>query len=73
MCIDFYDAQQFVMPLGKYKGRQFYDIAGDDDGLRYLDWLVGQDWVNGKLKIALESYLKDPAIAKDLKFLLDED
>lgn len=70
MSIEFDVAQRFVMPLGKHKGKQLYEIAEDDEGLQYLDWLVGQDWLKTaqhmKLRNNLESYLKDPAIAHDV-------
>lgn len=72
MCMSWDDAQRFVMPLGKHKGKQIYEIAETDKGLRYLDWLIGQPWVLGRLKTALESYLKDPVIAKEVEAALEE-
>ncbi len=66
MCMGFDEAQNFVMRLGQHKGRTLFDIAGDDEGLKYLDWLVGQKWVDGELRNALESYLKDPAITAEV-------
>ena len=34
----------FVLGFGKYRGRSVEQVAGTDDGLRYLDYVVGQDW-----------------------------
>jgi uncharacterized protein (DUF3820 family) len=61
------EAADVVMPFGKYKGRDLDDIAGSDEGLRYIDWLVGEDWLSGRLREAVEAYLSDPAIQKDLE------
>ncbi len=70
---DFDIAQNFVMPLGKYKGQAIWQIACESEGLKYLDWLAGQDWVNGRLLTTLETYLEDPVIAKELDELLLDD
>ena len=32
-----------VMPFGKYKGEELSNIPTE-----YLDWLIGQDWMNGR-------------------------
>ncbi len=64
--MDFTEACGVVMPLGKHKNKTIARIGSNDDGLRYLDWLVGQDWVNGRLKEALGVYLKHPAVALQL-------
>ena len=64
--MEFRAACGVVCPLGKHKGRTIDEIAEDDDGLRYLDWLVGQDWIYGQFKDALKTYLANPVIAQDL-------
>jgi uncharacterized protein (DUF3820 family) len=66
----FEQVQVFVLPLGKYKGQELDKVAETDEGLLYLDWLCGQDWVHGGLKLALEVYLGDPGIKKDLDDLV---
>lgn len=65
-------SDDFVMPLGKYRGESLRDIADDDEGLKYLDWLVGQSWVNGRLKAALEDYLGQPHVKRELDRILDD-
>jgi len=45
------DAEDYVMPFGKYKGRTLGQI-GDDDIL-YLDWLNGLDDLSEPLMIAV--------------------
>lgn len=60
-------AKNCTMAFGKHKDQTLDDIASKGDhGLRYLDWLSGQGWVTGTLKIALEIFLDDPATRKEL-------
>lgn len=61
--MDFTEASGYIMPFGKHKGSTLARIGSNNDGLKYLDWLIGQDWVSGKLKEALGTYLKHPSIA----------
>jgi hypothetical protein len=68
----FTEACGFVMPLGKHKGATLARIGANMQGLLYLDWLVGQSWVNGPLKVALKAYLDHPAIARQLEAQLDD-
>lgn len=65
----FKDAALTIIPFGKYRGEIVDDVAQDDDGLLYLDWLADQDWIYGDVAIALEVYLEDEAIAADVKEL----
>ncbi len=65
----FKEAQEFIMPFGKRVHEALDDIASTDDGLLYLDWLVYQDFVYGELKEALEAYLGDSSIKKELENL----
>lgn len=69
----FEQAAAFELPLGKFKGRRLDAVAETDDGLLYLDWLSGQDWVAGRLRDALSTYLTDASIRRDLDALLDDD
>jgi hypothetical protein len=39
----------------------------------YLDWLRGQDWLFRDIREALDGYLDDPAIARELDDALDDD
>ena len=64
----FKEAHNFRMPFGKHKGRKLDEIAADDAGLKYLDWLVGEIQ-DGNVKNALEAYLGDPTIKAELKNL----
>ena len=65
----FKEAQEFQLPFGKHKGRTLDAVASEDDGLKYIDWLVGQEFVYGKTKEALLAYLGDPSIKKELENL----
>ena len=70
----FTDACGFVMPFGKYKGQTLGRIGSSDSGLLYADWLVGQEWVHGPLKAALETLpWKHPAMGSALERLTDDD
>jgi uncharacterized protein (DUF3820 family) len=63
---------KYVMPLGKYGGRTLDEIAATDEGLRYLDWMIGQAWVRDPLRANLKAYLSLPAIARDLDRITEE-
>jgi hypothetical protein len=68
----FTEACGFVMPLGKHKDRTLARIGSNRDGILYLDWLVGQEWVNGMLKAALETYLSHPVISRQVESYLED-
>lgn len=70
--MDFTSACDFVMPLGKHKGERLARIGSNAEGLKYLDWLIGQDWVNGRLKDALGAFLRHPAIVLQLDAAIDD-
>lgn len=44
-------AEAEVMPFGKYKGKTLGWIANND--ILYLDWLVGQDIQNVKIRLGV--------------------
>jgi uncharacterized protein (DUF3820 family) len=67
----FTKACAFVMPLGKYEGKTMARIGSSREGLLYLDWMVGQEWVRDGLKDALECYLGHPSISMQLDRYLD--
>lgn len=70
------EAAAFVMPFGKYKGKKVDVVAKDDDGLRYLDWLRGELWMYEQTDVkrdvaeALDVYLDDPVIRRELEEIL---
>lgn len=66
------DLGRTVVPFGKYKGRTLDSIASDNEGLRYLDWVRGQDWLRDQLKEAIDEYLDDPVNARDLDAALGD-
>jgi uncharacterized protein (DUF3820 family) len=58
------EACKFQMPFGKYNGKSLEEIATKEpDGPRYLDWMVGQDYVP-ELRIALKCFLAIPWVAE---------
>jgi len=60
----------FKLPFGKYKGQTLDDVAKYDEGLLYLDWLLGC-CRRGDVKAKLQAYLLQPAIAAELRRLVD--
>lgn len=62
----FETARKITMRFGKYKGWPLDQIAETDEGLRYLDWLLGQEYIRPPLLWALEAYLTDPSIESEL-------
>jgi hypothetical protein len=67
-----------TIDFGKYRGQTFDEITNsglDHDGLRYLDWLVGQKWLakdKPALATALKTYLADPNVSRSLELALEE-
>lgn len=68
----FKEAKDYKLLFGKHSGETLDQIAESDNGLSYLDWLVGQNFIHGRTKEALVAYLSDPAIAEDLKKMRGE-
>ena len=64
----FSEAKAVTIPFPKsdHFGKTLDKIAETDKGLRYLDWLRGQKWTYGRLKVAIDTYLSDSAIVADL-------
>lgn len=69
----FKEAGLYVLPFGKRRGERICDVALSDDGLRYLDWMSGAATQPGPTKDALECYLGDPAIAREIENLVGKD
>ena len=69
----FKEASQFIMPFGQHKSKTLDAIATSDDGLRYLEWLYDQrrsDGFNAQVDDALDTYINDPSIQKELRELV---
>jgi hypothetical protein len=66
-------ACEFVIPLGQHKGKTIARVGSNAEGLRDLDWLVGQEWIYGAFKEALQTYLKHPQIQRDLEAAIGDD
>ena len=71
----FKEASETIIPLGKFGGITIDVAARTDDGLRYLDWLVGQKFLHdyAEFRPALVKYLADDSIQRDLRELDGED
>lgn len=67
------EAGSIVLPFGKFKDKSIDEVASTDDGLKYLDWLLGQAWLRGDMKLGIEVYLSDEAVSRDLQDALGDD
>lgn len=56
------DPGAVVLTFGKHKGERIEDVP-----LRYLDWLVDQDWLFPDVKQAVKAYLAKPNIKRELE------
>lgn len=65
-------ADDLTLPFGQYKGRTLGEVADTD--LRYLDWLIGQDWFLAKYR-GLAEAVGDICLRRshELDHILDED
>jgi hypothetical protein len=70
--MDFDQASKFIIPWGDYAGKRIGKVAEHDLGLKDLDRLLG--WMEDKnhrsrFRHALEAFLSDPSIKKELEGL----
>lgn len=72
MIMTFDQASGTVLPFGKYKDQTLDEIATTDDGLLYLDWLVGKSWLFKDLKEAIDDYLTEGSVARDLELAMEK-
>lgn len=70
--INFETAKHHVLKFGppEYRGKELYDIARFDDGLKYLDYVVGQDWLFEDTRKMIKRYLSEPSIKRDLEAII---
>lgn len=61
----FYEAGKTILPFGKHQTAEIDQVANTDEGLLYLDWMRGIAY--GFVKEALDIYLEDESIKKDLQ------
>lgn len=50
----------FVLPFGPHTGKTLSEVADTDEGLLYLDNLLGEDWVWPATKEKIEKVLRLP-------------
>ena len=66
-------ADNHKIPFGKFKGKTLDQIGSTPEGLRYLDWALGQDWLHNYERDAIATFLSDPAVKRELDDALDDD
>jgi hypothetical protein len=67
----FEEAKNTIVPFGDYLGLTIDQAATTDTGLLFLDRLRGSGRLYGKLKDAIEVYLSDPTIERELASILE--
>jgi hypothetical protein len=62
----FKEAKNTIMPFSEWQGKTIDQTATSDRGLLFLDRLQGSGKLCGRLKIAVDVYLSDATIAREL-------
>lgn len=69
--MEFDEAGKVFLPFGQYEDQAIDDVAKTDEGLRYLDWVI--TCVRApRVKEALQIYLNDPTIAREVEAALEK-
>lgn len=63
----FKEAAAFKVSMRRYVGKSLNEIASTDEGLKFLDWLIGEKIHDRYLEAALTVFMADPAIQKELR------
>jgi len=72
--MNFREAAKTIIDFGKYNGKTIEEISLTDKGLKYLDWAYGNCVVhNPVVQRAIEIYMEDNIIKKELAEVLDGD
>lgn len=59
--------KDYILKFGKFNGEPLDKIP-----LKYLDWLVGKDWLNNETRHVITGYLIQPVIKRELESELDK-
>lgn len=71
--MSFQTAAKFIVPFGKGKGRTIDEVARDNDGLMWLDWLYGERaGQKSQFDTALKVYMEDESIQKEIRRVTDD-
>lgn len=57
---------EYVIQFGRERGRTLGQVAITPKGLRYLDWLVGQRWLDQETREAIEDFLAHDSVQREL-------
>ncbi len=68
----FKEAAAFRVSMKRFAGQTLDEIASTDEGLKFLDWLHGEKVRDRYLKAALDAYMSDPTIKKELERIYDQ-
>lgn len=59
-------SKNYKVPFGRHKGRTLNDVAIDDDGLLYLDWMRSLPDLREETARSLNDFLDYDPVARDL-------
>jgi hypothetical protein len=67
--------RNYEMPIGKRQGFTLAEIGSDEEGLKYLDYLADQKYMQKwpETLTKIKAYLKDPDVARRLDEALGDD
>jgi hypothetical protein len=70
--VSFETASNHIVLFGppKYRGKTIMEIARFDDGLKWLDYVIGQEWLYRGTKLMIERYLREDVIKRELEKII---
>lgn len=69
--IPFDQSREYILKFGKYRGMKLDDVAKTDEGLVWLDWILGRSWMQGITRDNILSYVNK--MKQELDNILRED
>ena len=67
--MEWVDASRYRLKHGRHEGETLRMVAREERGLRYLYWLSGQEWIDAELSQALNVYLDNAPIKRELEIV----
>ncbi len=58
----------YKLTFGKHKGEELDKVP-----LKYLDWLIGQDWLFADARKAISAYLNSPSNTRALEREMEDE
>lgn len=65
-----HQVESIRIPFGKYAGKTLDEVSQTDEGLRYLDWMVGLKDLRDPFRRSLIQFVTDPTIQREIEDVL---